>query len=167
MFPKSKNQLLMDMRMFKKRKAKSNKFSDSVKSKIQNQKAVPRTKMGFTLLEVVVGMAIVGLGVVILMEIFSSGLRLGSKSSERTEAVLYGRQVMDDALIRRDIRRGREDGSFENRYRWTLRVDPLQEESVLDLSSGWELEEVTLEMGNLVQMKTLRLVSKEGNPLRR
>jgi len=118
-------------------------------------------RMGFTLLEVVVGMAIVGLGVVILLEIFSSGLRLGSKSSERTEAVLYGRQVMDDALIRRDLRRGREDGSFENRYRWTLRVDPLQEESVLDLSSGWELEEVTLEMGNLVQMKTLRLVAKE------
>ena len=110
--------------------------------------------MGFTLLEVVVGMAIVGLGVVILLEIFSSGLRLGSKSSERTEAVLYGRQVMDDALIRRDLRGGREDGSFENRYRWTLRVDPLQEESVLDLSSGWELEEITLEMGNLVQMKT-------------
>ena len=123
--------------------------------------------MGFTLLEVMVGMAIVGLGVVILMEIFSSGLRLGFKSSERTEAVLYGRQVMDDALIRRDIRRGREDGSFENRYPWTLRVDPLQEESVLDLSSNWELEEVTLEMGNLVQMKTLRLVSKEGSPLRR
>ncbi len=117
--------------------------------------------MGFTLLEVVVGMAIVGLGVVTLLEIFSSGLRLGSKSSERTEAILYGRQVMDDALIRRDLRRGRENGSFENRYRWTLHVDPLQEESVLDLSSGWELEEVTLEMGNLVQMKTLRLVAKE------
>ncbi len=128
-----------------------------MKSKIVN----PKSKMGFTLLEVVVGMAIVGLGVVILLEIFSSGLRLGSKSSERTEAVLYGRQVMDDALIRRDLRRGREDGSFENRYRWTLRVDPLQEESVLDLSSGWELEEVTLEMGNLVQMKTLRMVAKE------
>ncbi len=149
--------------MFNIRKARSTKLSDSLKSKIQNLKS----KMGFTLLEVVVAMAIVGLGVVILMEIFSSGLRLGSKSSERTEAVLYGRQVMDDALIRRDIRRGREDGSFENRYPWTLRVDPLQEESVLDLSSNWELEEVTLEMGNLLQMKTLRLVSKEGSPLRR
>jgi prepilin-type N-terminal cleavage/methylation domain-containing protein len=124
-------------------------------------------RKGFTLLEVVVAMAIVGLGVVTLLEIFSSGLRLGSKSSERTEAVLYGRQVMDDALISREARRGREDGSFDNKYRWTLNVDPLREESVLDLSSNWELEEVTLEMGNLLQMKTLRLVSKEGSPLRR
>ncbi len=143
--------------MFKIGKERPIKSSQRLKSKIEN----PKSKMGFTLLEVVVAMAIVGLGVVILLEIFSSGLRLGSKSSERTEAVLYGRQVMDHALIRRDLRRGREDGSFENRFRWTLRVDPLQEESVLDLSSGWELEEVTLEMGNLVQMKTLRMVAKE------
>ncbi len=106
-------------------------------------------------------MAIVGLGVVTLLEIFSSGLRLGSKSSEKTEAILYGRQVMDDALIRRDVTRWREDGSYENRYRRILRVDPLREESVLDLSSGWELEEISLEMGNLVQMKTFRLVKKE------
>ncbi len=128
-----------------------------VKSKIAN----PKSKMGFTLLEVMVAMAIVGLGIVTLLEIFSSGLRLGTKSSERTEAILYGRQVMDDALIRPDVRRGREDGSFENRYRWVLRTDPVREESVLELSSGWELVQVTLEMGNLVQMKTLRLVKKE------
>ncbi len=118
-------------------------------------------RLGFTLLEVMVAMAIVGLGIVTLLQIFSSGLRLGTKSSERTEAILYGRQVMDDALIRRDVRRGREDGSFENKYRWVLRTDPVREESVLELSSGWELEQVTLEMGNLVQMKTLRLVKKE------
>ncbi len=138
-----------------------------MKSEIQNRKAAPRTKMGFTLLEVVVAMAIVGLGVVTLLEIFSSGLRLGSKSSERTEAILYGRQVMDNALIRRDIRRGREDGAFEERYRWVLNVDTLREDSVLDLSSNWQLEQITLKMGKLFQMKTLRLVSKEGSLLRR
>jgi len=143
--------------MFKIRKAKSNKLSHSVKSKIQNRKSI----MGFTLLEVMVAMAIVGLGIVTLLELFSSGLRLGTKSSERTEAILYGRQVMDEALIRREVARGREDGSFENKYRWVLRTDPVRDESVLELSSGWELEQVTLEMGNLVQMRTFRLVKKE------
>ena len=134
-----------------------------MKSKIQN----PKSKLGFTLLEVVVGMAIVGLGVVTLLEIFSSGLRLGSKSAERPEAVLYGRQVMDNALIRRDFRGGREDGAFEDRFRWVLNVDTLREASVLDLSSNWQLEQITLEMGKLFQMKTLRLVSKEGTLLGR
>ncbi len=149
--------------MFKKLKPEAIRSSHNLKSKIPNLKS----KIGFTLLEVVVGMAIVGLGVVTLLEIFSSGLRLGSKSSEKTEAILYGRQVLDDALIRRDARRGREDGSSDAGFRWVLNVDTLREQSVLDLSSNWELEEVTLEVGNLVQMKTLRLVSKEGNPLRR
>jgi len=72
--------------------------------------------MGFTLLEVVVGMAIVGLGVVILLEIFSSGLRLGSKSSERTEAVLYGRQVMDEE----EERTVRLRIGIAGHYAWTL-----------------------------------------------
>ena len=59
---------------------------------------------GFTLLEVVVAMAIVGLGVVTLLEIFSSGLQLGARSRDRTEAVAYGRQVMDRFLARRTRR---------------------------------------------------------------
>ena len=143
--------------MYKIGKEKPIKLSQGLKSKISN----PKSKMGFTLLEVVVAMAIVGLGIVTLLELFSSGLRLGTKSSERTEAILYGRQVMDEALIHREVARGREDGSFENKYRWVLRRDPLREESVLELSSGWELEQLTLEMGNLVHMKTIRLVKKE------
>ena len=68
---------------------------------------------------------------------------------------------MDEALIRRDDRLGGQDGSFGERYRWRLEVNPLREASTLDLSSKWELREITLEMGNLLQMKTFRLVKKE------
>ncbi|MFQ5850844.1 MAG: prepilin-type N-terminal cleavage/methylation domain-containing protein [Candidatus Binatia bacterium] len=122
---------------------------------------------GFTLLEVVVAMAIVGLGVVTLLEIFSLGLRLGANSSERTEAVSYARQVMDEVLIRGGVGEGKEKGSFGERYRWILQVAPFQEESELLLSTGWGLKEVTLQMGSRygdvwqVRMKTLRLV-REG-----
>ena len=62
---------------------------------------------------------------------------------------------------------GGRDGAFEERYRWVLNVDTLREDSVLDLSSNWQLEQITLKMGKLFQMKTLRLVSKEGSLLRR
>src|SRR3970040_2166392 len=51
---------------------------------------------GFTLLEVLVAMTIVGLGVVTVIEVFSMGLRLGSRSADQTEAMTYGRQVMED-----------------------------------------------------------------------
>ena len=45
---------------------------------------------GFTLLEIIVAMAIVGLGVVTLLQIFSLGLRLGARSSVETESMAYG-----------------------------------------------------------------------------
>ncbi len=123
------------------------------------------TRNGFTLLEVVVAMAIVGLGVVTVLEIFSLGLRLARRSSDQTEAIAYGRQVMDEVLTRREIKDGREEGSIgDKRYR--LQVSPVREEAQL-ISSNWELKEITLELRyreggseRQVELKTLRLVKK-------
>ena len=115
---------------------------------------------GFTLLEVVVAMAIVGLGVVTLLEVFSSGLRLGAKGAEQTEAVGIGRQVMDKVLSRRELTSGREDGEAGEGYRWSLQINPMRDSTDLLLSSPWELKEVSLELGSSVRLKTLRLVNK-------
>ncbi|MGZ9125825.1 MAG: type IV pilus modification PilV family protein, partial [Candidatus Binatia bacterium] len=46
-----------------------------------------RGKDGFTLLEVLIAMTIVGLGVVTLLQIFSLGLRLASRSNVQTDAI--------------------------------------------------------------------------------
>lgn len=122
---------------------------------------------GFTLLEVVVAMAIVGLGVVTLLEIFSSGLRLETKSSERTLAVAHGRQALDEFLSRRGLQDGGEAGSAQGHYRWSIEVRPFQDDSRLSVA-GWELKEVRLRMRyneagreREVDMKTLRLVKKK------
>ena len=55
---------------------------------LNTQHSTLNTRCGFTLLEVVVAMAIVGLGVVALLEIFSLGLRLETRSAARTEAAV-------------------------------------------------------------------------------
>lgn len=130
----------------------------NLKSKIQN---------GFTLLEVVVAMSIVGLGVVTLFEIFSSGLRLGAKSSERTEAAAYSRQVIDEVLIHREVREGGEEGSVGGRYNWRLQVQPFQDAQ--PSSAGWDLKEMTLQLRyregereRKMELKTLRLVKKKS-----
>jgi prepilin-type N-terminal cleavage/methylation domain-containing protein len=121
---------------------------------------------GFTLLEVVVAMAIVGLGVVTLLEIFSLGLRLGAKSSVETEAMAYGRQVMDEVLARVVIDQGATQGNFQERGRWQLRVENVREtERTLSLGSAWELKEVTIavrltDVGRDVELKTFKLVRK-------
>jgi prepilin-type N-terminal cleavage/methylation domain-containing protein len=126
---------------------------------------------GFTLLEVVVAMTIVGIGVVTLLEIFSSGLRLGSRSSAATQAMAYGRQAMDEILLRRKIEEGAQQGVLNDQTRWRLGVEPVREpHETLALSSAWELKEIILDMrvteagrDRPVELRTYRLVRK-NNP---
>ena len=134
------------------------KFRNS-KFKIQN---------GFTLLEVVVAMSIVALGVVTLFEIFSSGLRLGARSFERTEATAYGREAIDEFLIRRGASEGGASGSFGERYRWSIQVKTLPESGQFS-STAWDLKEITLQMQyregareKELELRTLRLAKKKS-----
>jgi prepilin-type N-terminal cleavage/methylation domain-containing protein len=125
----------------------------------------------FTLLEVIVAMTIIGIGVVTLLEIFSAGLRLGSRSASATEAMTYGRQIMDEILLRREIEDGPQQGSLNEKARWKLGIQRVQERgdsvSLSSDSNDWELKEITLELRvtdsgreRPVELRTLRLARK-------
>jgi general secretion pathway protein I len=126
-----------------------------------------RRAAGFTLLEVLVAMTIVGLGVVALLQIFSLGLRLQSRSTASTEAVTYGARVMDELLARKRLLDGSDSGTAGT-GRWKSQVQALRDSSPsLNLSNRWDLKEVALEMTvsdggreRRVELKTLRLTRK-------
>ena len=129
-----------------------------------------RSSRGFTLLEIVVAMTIVGLGVVTLLEVFSSGLRLGARSQDRTEVITQGRQVMDQFLAGRTLAEGTEQGIIGENGRWKLQVQPMRSAEELSLGNDWELKEIVLDIivpesssERRVELRTLRLV-KKGNP---
>lgn len=123
---------------------------------------------GFTLLEVLVAMTIVGLGVVTVIEVFSMGLRLGSRSADQTQAMTYGRQVMDEFLVTTKLEQGAEQGSLQDVGRWKVFVRPVENPPAdASLSSAWELKEIAMELRlsdagreRLVELKTLRLTKK-------
>ena len=126
---------------------------------------------GFTLLEVLIAMTILGLGVVTLLQIFSQGLQLGARSTARTETIAAGARVMDELLARRTLMDGAQNGKLANHGRWNAQVQTVRDPSpALELSSNWELKEVALEVTvsesgveRRVDLKTLRL-SKKGAP---
>ena len=130
-----------------------------------------RSNNGFTLLEVLVAMTIVGLGVVTLLQIFTLGLRLGSRSNVQTEAIAQGARVMDELLARPKLRDGSESGTLAPASRWRSQIQTLPETQLsLNLGSNWELKEIGVEMTlpdgdreRRVELKTLRLARK-GNP---
>ena len=132
--------------------------------------ALGSSAKGFTLLEVVVAMTIVGLGVVTLLEIFSLGLRLGARSTVRTEVITDGRHVMDNFLARGALQEGTERGTLDPQSRWVLQVQGMKNVSTeLSLSNDWELKEVALDLvvsdggrERHVELNTLRLVRKKN-----
>lgn len=130
-----------------------------------------KASTGFTLLEVLVALAIVGFGVVTLLQIFSLGLRLGARGSARTETVANGAQVMNELLARKKLVEGSATGTLGDLGRWSTQIQPFRDSSSsLSLSNVWELKEVTLELTEVegdrerrIEFKTLRL-TKKTNP---
>ena len=77
---------------------------------------------GFTLLEVAIALAILGVGVVTVLELFSAGLRMESGSGKRARAVVYARGLLDQTLALPELRAGSERGRFDDAFRWEVTV---------------------------------------------
>jgi Tfp pilus assembly protein PilV len=69
-----------------------------------------------------VALAILATGVVTVLELFGSSLRLGSRASQRTQAVIYAQNVMDRVLAREHLEDGEDSGEFPGGYSWRARV---------------------------------------------
>ena len=60
-------------------------------------------RAGFTLLEIAVALAILGIGVVTCLQIFSGSLRLQDRAARESRAVLHARATMDALLFQPEI----------------------------------------------------------------
>ncbi len=77
---------------------------------------------GFTLIEVVVAMAILGIGLVVIIELFGGGLRLGRVSQEYTKASGYARVKMEEINLASALEEGIQRGEFDGQFRWQVEV---------------------------------------------
>jgi general secretion pathway protein I len=80
---------------------------------------------GFTLIEIVVAMAILGVGLIAIIELFSGGLRLGRTSEEYTKAVGLARMKMEEFALKENVEEGNEVGDFDQDFRWQVGVKKL------------------------------------------
>lgn len=102
---------------------------------------------GFTLIEVVVAMAILGIGLIVIIELFSGGLRLARTSVEYTQAVQYARNKMEELGVKQALEEGSEEGEFDNTFRWqveTKKVDILPVQTGTDYKPPVELFQVKI-----------------------
>ncbi|MFH1756609.1 MAG: type II secretion system protein [Pseudomonadota bacterium] len=105
------------------------------------------SERGFTLIEVVVALAILGVGLIVIIELFSGGLRLGRTSAEYTQAIGYARLKMEDITLARQLTEGIEEGEFDKNFRWQLevkKVEVLPLEEAADIGLPIELYRIKM-----------------------
>ncbi len=86
---------------------------------------------GFTLLEVIVALAILGAGLLGLLELLSGSLRLSGGARDTNAASVYASQRLEEALLAPRPVEGVETGLFGERYRWTTETTFLPEDEGL------------------------------------
>jgi len=105
---------------------------------------------GFTLIEVVVALAILGVGLTVIIELFSGGLRLARASMEYTKAVNYARTKMEEITVKPAVAEGAEEGEFDDKsFRWQVgvkKVDLLSIDKSIDYQPPVELYQVKIDV---------------------
>ncbi len=105
---------------------------------------------GFTLIEVVVALAILGVGLTVIIELFSGGLRLARASMEYTKAVNYARMKMEEVTLKPSVQEGIEEGeSDDGAFRWQVgvkKVDLLSIDKSVDYKPPIDLFQVKIDI---------------------
>ena len=145
-------------------------------ARVQGQRKWENPSSGFTLLEVLVAMAILGIGLCVILELFSGGLRSAKVSEEYVKATWHGKGKMEEVLSAKDLTEGVTEGAFDSLFSWTLEVkkanpsvsaaEPIGEEEVESLPV--DLYQVVLKVTwpsgarqRTIELESLRTYKKE------
>jgi len=82
---------------------------------------------GFTLLEVLVAMAVLAICLTVIMELFSGGLKSGYLSKEYIDAVYLAREKMEEILTNDQLEEHTAEGEGSGVFRWQTEVHPVEE----------------------------------------
>ena len=86
-----------------------------MRSPLTRSSALRRSK-GFSLLEVMVALAIIGIALVAIFQLYSLNLRTTKKAEDYTKAIFYARSMMDEAFIFVDPSGESTSKDYEDRY---------------------------------------------------
>jgi len=112
------------------------------------RKCFHRTR-GFALIEVVVALAILGIGLTVIIELFAGGLRLARTSEEYTKAMNFARMKMEEVTSQQKVEEGTNEGEYDDTFRWQVRIkktDLLPVEKGSDFKPPVELFQVRVDV---------------------
>lgn len=91
-------------------------------------------KRGFTLIEILVAMMILAISLVVILQLFSAGLKSSGLSDNYTRAIFHAREKMEELLIHDEFNCGFLEGDFGDGFIWRAEIvcpdDGEEEEAV-------------------------------------
>jgi general secretion pathway protein I len=79
---------------------------------------------GFTLVEVIVALAMLSVGLTMLLGLISSSLKQTASAERMAEASSLAQALMDEVGVDLTVNPEQRDGQFANGYRWHLKMLP-------------------------------------------
>ncbi|HDH13192.1 MAG TPA: prepilin-type N-terminal cleavage/methylation domain-containing protein [Nitrospirae bacterium] len=113
-----------------------------------------KRREGFTLIEVIIAMMLLSIGLVMIMQLFSRGLKAARTSCDYTKAIILAKGKMEE-LSYTPVS---DSGEFEKGFRWESEVLPYKELE----ETGYNLMELKIKVSwddTIDKQKSIELVS--------
>jgi len=85
---------------------------------------------GFTLIETLVAVMILAISLVVVMQLFSGGLKANRISNDYLYGIFHAREKMEELLLAPELLPGNFSGEFDDGYHWRATVDLIEEEAL-------------------------------------
>jgi general secretion pathway protein I len=120
-----------------------------------------------------VAISVLAIALTIILQQFSAGLKIAYITSDYTQAVLYAKAKLEEALLERDFSEKDERGETDDGFEWRLSVAPYEDFAEEDEES---YEQLPVEMYQItsvvswakdrkerqVELMTLKTIRREG-----
>ena len=109
---------------------------------------------GFTLIEVIVAMAILGISLVLIMQLFSAGLKSAKASCDYTIAIVHAKDKMEE--LSQTL--ANDSGTFEDGFKWETEMQDYKQIG----ESDYKLNKLIVKIlwpDALKQQKSIEMVS--------
>ena len=126
---------------------------------------VHSNRVGFTLIEVIVAIAILAIMLVTIMQLFSGGLKASRTSCNYTRAIVHAKDKMEEVLAKPEQGSGKFDDGFE----WTSTIEPYKEPEdtqfklmKIIVKISWYKSPKQQSSLELLSMKTIKFAENEN-----
>ncbi|MEO7071581.1 MAG: type II secretion system protein [Rhodanobacter sp.] len=83
-----------------------------------------RHQNGFTLLEVIAAIMLLGIAFAALMKVAGASIALTQNASTHSAAAMWARSALDSAFVTTPVKVGHSAGRFDRRFAWQMDVTP-------------------------------------------